>query len=163
MPNIYDPDFDELRDRDGFRARRARIGYALCSERLGISLWELPAGEAAYPYHVHLTEEEALIVLSGRPRLRTPSGWRQLEEGEVVSFPAGPDGAHQLHNTTDETVPFLAMSTNGDPDVVLYPDSGKVSAAERRPDGSGLKLYFREGDAVDYWNGETPPSVPGDQ
>ena len=159
MPNIYSPDFDEPRDRDGFRARRARIGYALRSKRLGISLWELPPGEAAYPYHLHLTEEEALIVLAGRPRLRTPSGWTQLEEGQAVSFPAGSEGAHQLHNATDEVVRFLALSTNGEPDVVLYPDSGKVSAAERQPDGSGMKLFFREADAVDYWDGEDPPPV----
>lgn len=161
MPNIHEPEFDELRDRDGFRARRARIGYALRSERLGISLWELPPGEAAYPYHLHLTEEEALIVLAGTPRLRTPSGWRRLTEGEVVSFPAGREGAHQVHNDTPDVVRFLAMSTNGEPDVVLYPDSGKVSAAERRADGSGLKFYFREADGVDYWEGETPPERDG--
>ncbi len=34
---------------------------------------------------------------------------------------------------------------------------GRVSAAERRPDGGGLKLMFRIGDAVDYWDGESPP------
>jgi uncharacterized cupin superfamily protein len=162
VPNIYQPDFDEIRDHDGYRARRARVGYALRSERLGFSLWEVPPGEAAYPYHLHLAEEEALIVLSGRPRLRTPAGWRQLEEGEVVSFPAGPDGAHQVLNDTDEVVRFLALSTNGEPDVVLYPDSGKICAAERRPDGSGIKLFFRQGDAVDYWDGEIPPDGVSD-
>jgi uncharacterized cupin superfamily protein len=46
-------------------------------------------GQAASPYHFHLAEEEALIVLSGRPRLRTEEGWRDLSEGEVVAFPVG--------------------------------------------------------------------------
>jgi uncharacterized cupin superfamily protein len=157
LPNVFRPDFDEARDHDGFRARRARLGYQLGTERLGASLWELPPGELAYPYHFHLTEEELLVVLSGRPSLRDPSGWRELEEGDVVSFPRGEPGAHQLANRTDAPVRFLAISTNGEPDVVLYPDSGKLCAAERRPDGSGLKHYFRLADEVDYWDGERAP------
>jgi hypothetical protein len=39
MGNIYEPDFDEPRDDDGFRARRARVGHQLGTERIGISLW----------------------------------------------------------------------------------------------------------------------------
>jgi uncharacterized cupin superfamily protein len=98
-----------------------------------------------------------VIVLSGRPSLRTPQGWRELESGEVVAFPRGEAGAHQLVNRTGEAVRFLAFSTNGDPDVVLYPDSGKIGAAERRPDGGGLREMFRLADAVDYWEAEQPP------
>jgi uncharacterized cupin superfamily protein len=48
--NVHDADFGEPRERDGFRARRGRIGYALGAERPGISLGKLPPGEAAYPY-----------------------------------------------------------------------------------------------------------------
>jgi uncharacterized cupin superfamily protein len=155
VANVFRPEFDEPRDHDGFRAKRARLGYRLGAERLGVSLWELPPGELAYPYHFHLAEEELLVVLAGRPSLRDPSGWRELEEGEVVSFPRGERGAHQLANRTEEPVRFLAVSTNGEPDVVLYPDSGKLGAAERNPDGSGLKHYFRIADAVDYWDGES--------
>jgi uncharacterized cupin superfamily protein len=158
LPNVRDPHYDEERDRDGFRARRARIGYQLGSERLGISQWELPPGQAAYPYHLHLAEEELLIVLEGTPALRTPAGWRELAEGEVVSFPRGEEGAHQVVNRTEATVVFLAISTNGEPDVVLYPDSNKVGASERRPQGGGLRTFFRLDDIVDYYDGEQPPT-----
>jgi uncharacterized cupin superfamily protein len=157
MPNINDPDFDELREHDGFLARRARISRQTGAERLGLSLWELPAGEAAYPYHFHYTEEELLLVLEGRPSLRTPDGWRVLEEGEVVSFLRGEQGAHQLLNRTGQTVRFLSFSTNGEPDVVNYPDSGKLGAFERLPDGGGLRLLFRLADEVDYYDGVEPP------
>src|SRR6185437_1369595 len=126
MPNLNDPDYDQIRDRDGFRARRARLGRQAGAQRLGLSLWELPAGQAAYPYHFHYGEEELLIVLSGAPTLRTPDVRRTLAPGEVVAFPRGEDGAHQVVNDTGETVRFLACSTNGDPDVVRYLDSGKV-------------------------------------
>ncbi len=158
MPNLDDPQFDEQRDRDGFRARRARIGHQLGTERLGISQWELPPGQAAYPYHLHLAEEELLIVLSGTPALRTPDGWRNLAEGEVVSFPRGEAGAHQIVNRTDATVRFVAISTHGDPDIVIYPDSNKLGAAERLPRGGGLRTFFRLDDVVDYYDGEQPPT-----
>ncbi len=158
MPNINDPVFDEPRELAGFRCRRARRGGQAGSERLGLSLWELPPGEAAYPYHWHLAEEELVVVLEGRPSLRTPEGWRELAEGEVVAFPRGEAGAHQIANRTEQMVRFLATSTNGEPDIVHYPDSGKIGAFERRPDGSGLRALFRLADTVDYYDGEQPPS-----
>jgi uncharacterized cupin superfamily protein len=161
VANLNDPVFDEPREQPGFRCRRARVSRQAGSERLGLSLWELPAGEAAYPYHHHLTEEELVVVLDGSPSLRTPAGWRELSQGEVVAFPRGEDGAHQLVNRTEQTVRFLAFSTNGDPDIVIYPDSGKLGAAERRPDGGGLKTMFRLADAVDYYDGERPPDADG--
>lgn len=159
MPNIYAPEFDEPREHPGFNARRARMGYQLATQRLGISVWELPAGQAAYPYHLHLAEEEAVVVLEGTPALRTPDGWRELERGEVVSFPAGEAGAHQLVNRTEEPVRLLAISTHGQPDIVLYPDSGKVGVAERLPTGGGLRQFFNADDRVGYWDGETPPAA----
>jgi uncharacterized cupin superfamily protein len=157
VPSINDPLYDELREQAGWRARRSRLSRQAGSERLGLSMWELPAGQAAYPYHHHLTEEELLVVLEGRPSLRTPAGWRVLEAGEVVSFLRGEDGAHQLVNRTEETVRFLAFSSHGEPDIVIYPDSGKLGANERRPDGGGLAVMFRSADATDYYDGEQPP------
>jgi uncharacterized cupin superfamily protein len=160
MPNIYDPVFDEPRESlDGFHAQRARLGHQLGTERLGLSLWEVGAGQAVYPYHFHLAEEEVLVVLDGRPLLRSPHGWRRLERGDVVRFPPGEDGAHQLVNDTDETLRFLAVSTHGRPDIVIYPDEGKIGPAERRPDGSGLRLFFRLDSAVPYDEGIRRPEV----
>lgn len=158
MANIEDPNFDEARERPGFLARRAHLGRQAGAERLGMSLWELPPGEAAYPFHYHLGEEELVVVLSGRPSLRSPAGWRELAQGEVVSFLRGEAGGHQLVNRTDELVRFLAVSTHGDPDLVIYPDSGKVGAFERRPDGGGLWKMLRLADTVDYYDGERPPA-----
>jgi uncharacterized cupin superfamily protein len=92
VPNINDPVFDEPREHPGFRCVRARLSRQAGSERLGLSLWEVPPGEAAYPYHHHLGEEELILVLEGSPSLRTPTGWRELQEGEVVAFERLPDG-----------------------------------------------------------------------
>jgi len=75
-----------------------------------------------------------------------------------VSFPPGPSGAHQVRCVGPDALRFLAVSTNGQPDIVLYPDSGKLGAFERRPDGSGIWELYRRSDAVDYWTGESPPA-----
>lgn len=157
MVNIEEPQFDEPREGEGFTCKRARVGRQAGAERLGLSLWEVPPGQAAYPYHAHLTEEELVVVLEGRPSLRTPQGWRDLEQGEVVSFPRGEEGAHQIVNRSEDAIRFLAFSTSGDPDVVLQFDSGKVGAFERRPDGGGLRVWFRREDAVGYFEGESAP------
>jgi uncharacterized cupin superfamily protein len=158
VANFNSPQFDEPREREGFHVRRARVGQQLRTERLGVSVWEIPPGQAAYPYHYHLGEEELVIVLEGNPSLRTPAGWQQLEQGEICSFLRGEQGAHQLINQTDSTVRLMALSTHGDPDIVLYPDSGKLGAAERLPTGGGLRRFFRLADDVDYYDGEHPPS-----
>jgi uncharacterized cupin superfamily protein len=159
-PNINRPSFEEGERPEGFRGRRARIGYELGAELIGASLFEVPPGEAAYPYHFHYSDEELLIVLSGSPTLRSLEGVRELEEGDVLRFPVGEDGAHQIINESDDTVRFLAISSSGRPDVVVYPDSDKIGVGERLPRGGGLRAFFRRGDRVGYWEGEErkPPS-----
>jgi uncharacterized cupin superfamily protein len=157
MPNIFDPDFDEPREHDGFNCRRARIGRQAGAEALGASVWDVPPGEAAYPYHYHYGEEELLFILSGRPSLRTPKGRRDLEPGDAVSFLVGEQGAHQLVNRTDEPVRFLVVSPNGPPEICIYPDSGKVGVYGRAPQDLDLRELFRRSDAVDYYDGEMPP------
>jgi uncharacterized cupin superfamily protein len=95
--------------------------------------------------------------MSGRPTLRTPGGEHELEPGEAVRFPLGEEGAHQLWNSTAQPVTFLAVSSHGRPDVVVYPDAGKAGVSGRLPRGGGLRAFFRRGDEVDYWDGEQPP------
>jgi uncharacterized cupin superfamily protein len=159
VANVYRPDFEEGERPEGFRARRARIGYELGAETIGASLWEVPPGQAAYPFHFHYSDEELVIVLRGRPTLRTPAGLRELEEGEAVRFPLGEEGAHQIINRGEDPAVFLAISSSGHPDVVLYPDSGKLGVGERLPRGGGLRAFFHLSDGVDYWDGEPPPEV----
>ena len=163
MANIHRPDIDEHGERDGFRWRGESVGMKAGSERLGASLYELPPGEATFPYHYHLANEELLIVLSGQPHLRGPDGWRQLDEGEVVAFPVGERGAHQLINRTDEEVRLLIISEMRSPEVPVYPDSGKVGVREHAPGSGreGLKFNFRADDGRDYWDGEPGPETGG--
>jgi uncharacterized cupin superfamily protein len=156
--SIAAPVFDEERSHPGFNCLRARLGRQVGSEKVGLSLWELPPGEAAYPYHFHLAEEEILVLLEGRPSLRTPEGWREMEPGEVVCFLVGEEGAHQLVNRSEEPVRFLAFS-NQQPDIIVRPDWNSVSVAERRPEGGGLAEHFSLDDSAGYFDfeGEEAP------
>ena len=159
MPNIFEPDFDEPREHPGFECRRARIGRQAGAQQLGASVWDVPPGEAAYPYHFHYVEEELLFVLSGRPSLRTPDGWRDLVPGEAVSFPVGEAGGHQLVNRTDETVRLLVVSPSGVPEICVDPDSGKIGVYDGQPEAGGLRELYRRSDAVDYYEGEEAPPL----
>jgi uncharacterized cupin superfamily protein len=157
--NVFEPKFDAGSERPGFSMRRARLGRQAGAERLGASLYELPPGQAPWPYHAHLGNEEMLVVVRGRPHLRTPEGWRQLAEGELVSFPVGEEGSHQLHNRTDEPVRILLISEMNAPDIAIYPDSAKFGLFGRPPGSpeGGMKLYLRRDGGAEYWHGEDPP------
>jgi uncharacterized cupin superfamily protein len=163
MANVFEPEFDDTEDREGFRSRQAQVGRQAGAKRLGASLYELPPGQATFPYHWHAGNEEMLIVLRGNVALRGPDGWSEVGEGEVVAFPRGERGAHQMANRSEETVRFLVVSEMRGPEVVVYPDSGKVGARELPPGTrprDGLRLNFRATEAVDYWEGEQPPDPP---
>jgi uncharacterized cupin superfamily protein len=161
MANLYEPDFDRESSRPGFSWKRAQLGRQAGGERLGASLYELPAGEAICPYHAHFANEEMLIVVAGRPSLRTGDGWRQLEPGEVVAFRRGRQDAHQVANRSEDPVRVLVVSEMNAPEVSLYPDSDKVLAGTRPPGGAhadeDIFETFKLADGTDYWDGETPP------
>ena len=161
MPNVFNPEWDEPGGATPapFTTRGASVGRQAGAERLGASLYELAPGQANCPFHYHYGNEEMLIVLAGRPTLRTLEGERELEPGEVVAFHIGPDGAHRLDNRTNETVRVLIVSTMRSPEVVVYPDSDKIGARSlvRMPkpgEPERLSRNFLAGDAVGYWEGE---------
>ena len=60
----------------------------LGAELLGGSLYELELGDRLWPYHTHHANEEWLIVVRGRPTLRTPEGEQELREGDRRPLPA---------------------------------------------------------------------------
>lgn len=138
----------------GYGARVKRLARG---RDLGASLYELPPGTTQAPYHFHHGMEELLVVLRGRPTLRAPDGERELQEGEAVHFPPGPEGAHQLSNRTVEPIRYLLVSNLPSPEVVEYPDSGKVAAMATTASQQGQPLWtmHRLADAVDYFDGET--------
>jgi uncharacterized cupin superfamily protein len=136
-------------DPDGYRSGMARIGPTLGAKLSGMSVYEVPPGQTICPYHYETGEEEWLLILAGRPTVRTPEGEQALGPWDCMFFPAGEEGAHKVTNRTDETVRVSMWSNRLEVATAVYPDAEKVGAW---PPGK----LFRLADAVDYYDGELP-------
>jgi uncharacterized cupin superfamily protein len=146
-PNVF---ADDAWDIDGpkMRIRSAFVAKKAGAEALGASVHELLPGSPGFNLHAHYGMEELFVVLSGRPTLRTGAGEEQLESGDVVSMLPGLRGLHTFTNPTDEPARVLAISNKVEPEVVLYPEIGKVGVATRSPfekpegDDQGIVAMF---------------------
>jgi uncharacterized cupin superfamily protein len=150
--NIGNPEFswDET-DPEGFRAGMARLGKLLGAQETGITVYELPPGQAVCPYHYEMGEEEWLLVLSGNPTLRTPAGEERLEAWDVACFPRGAEGAHGIRNETDQHARVLMFSNVVVPTATVYPDSDKVGIWTGDPEAD---VVVRRSSKVGYYDGE---------
>jgi uncharacterized cupin superfamily protein len=135
-------------NRGEFQQRRKALG----GKKLTCGLWELPPGKRSFPLHMHHVTEEALFVISGRAKVRTPESQTAIGPGDFVSFPPG-GPAHQLINDGDEPLVYIGMSATQGVDVVEYPDSNKVASAVGAPP-DGKRFLFRKDAQVDYFDGE---------
>ena len=66
-------------------------------------------------------------MLQGNPSVRDPDGTQELQPDDVVFFPRGPAGAHQVRNDSFETARVLMWSTVVHPTATVYPDSDKIA------------------------------------
>ena len=134
----------------GYAVGGTLVGKRVGLEELGVTLYVLPPDNANAPYNWHHNIEEALLVLSGEPTLRTPEGERRLLSGDLVPFPRGASGAHKVTNSSNDVARYLIFSTKPASDIVEYPDSQKVGFGSR---GQGSRIV-RDGESLDYWDGE---------
>jgi uncharacterized cupin superfamily protein len=112
---------------------------------LGGSLWEFQPGASQFVAHFQHGTEELLIVLRGRPTVRMHDGERELAEGDVLPFPRGPEGGHQIRNDGDSTARVLIVAAHADPDVAEYPETGKIAAIVQ-----GEHRFHRVADAIEH-------------
>jgi uncharacterized cupin superfamily protein len=143
--NLHGEEWDRTEDGEGWHSRDA-WGASTSAELLGGTMYELEPGNRLCPYHLHHANEEWLLVLRGEPALRTPQGEQALREGDVVCFPRGRQGAHQVINRTDTPIRVLMLSTMIAPEVVEQLDSGKIGA--RSANGEQI-LLTRPGPLLD--------------
>jgi len=136
--DVWDP---QEEDWSGGGTVSKRLPRAAELPGLGATLYELDPGGFVV-YHVPHAWEQLLVVLRGRPTLRTPDGERQLPEGEAVYFPLGADGAHGLKNETEEPVRILMASTISSPEVCEYPDLRQITAQARTGSLTGDRLWL---------------------
>jgi uncharacterized cupin superfamily protein len=140
----------EARARDGHRLLRRMAGQGAGAALTGFSVYELPPGEKAWSYHYELNREEWLIVVDGEVVVRTPSGDRTLRSGDVVCFPVGPEGAHQVRNDGAAPARFaMPSSWAGDGYAAIRPDSNTVLLV-----GPGFRRIVPLDEDLEYWDRE---------
>jgi uncharacterized cupin superfamily protein len=139
----YDP------EPAGYRCGYAKLHPEIGAQTLFGGLFELPPGQSTRPCHYE-SGEEWLLVLEGRPTVRHPGGEDELAPGDLVCFPAGPDGAHKITNRGDASVRVLLVSTRTSPAVAVYPDSDKIGVV---PDW-GDTIFVRRDANTGYYDGE---------
>jgi uncharacterized cupin superfamily protein len=153
--NVFDNEWQEGYPQiEGWQANWKRIKAGM----LAIGVYELRPGQTQAPYHFHHGNDEILVVLDGKPTLRTPAGDRDLGRGDAVPFPSGNEGAHQIYNRTAEPARYLIAARHVTPEVVEYPDSGKFAAMSYGESQRGVPLatWHRLDDGVDFLEGEEP-------
>jgi uncharacterized cupin superfamily protein len=112
---------------EGFRRASTRVGGTFGATRTGLSVYELPPGQAVSPYHYEDPDEEWLLVVSGTPTLRHPGGEEQLEPLDLVFFPSGPAGAHLVRNNSESTARVAMFSSKASAaGAVVYPDTDMI-------------------------------------
>ncbi|MGA8217598.1 MAG: cupin domain-containing protein [Solirubrobacterales bacterium] len=149
--NIANPELEHTDDPEGFKSAGVKLGPLIGAEHLGASLFELEPGQAICPYHYEYGDEEWVLVLRGTPTVRHPEGSEVLDTWDVVCFPRGPEGAHQVRNESEDLVRVLMFSSVVYPTVTVYPDSDKIGVY---PGNDEDKLMVRRSSGVDYFDGE---------
>lgn len=134
---------------EGYEYTRRRVVPRGAAEDTLVSVYEVPASKAAYPYHYHLKDEETFFILRGEGTLKTPKGEKTVRAGDFLFFPAGSGGAHKLTNTGSETLVYIDFDSIHDLDVCVYPDSGKIGVWGKDVN----RVYPMDAD-VDYYHGE---------
>ncbi len=148
---------EEWQQGEYYGGSDASFGAMIGLTQLGMSYNIVPPGRSGCPFHNHHVEDEAFIILSGQGDYRFGGRRFSVKAGDVLGAPAGgPETAHQLINTGDAPLVFVAISTMAKTEICEYPDSGKFMAKTRVGNEMVKRISFvgRQDSAVDYWNGE---------
>ena len=156
--NIENLEYLEFGKGNTFHAARADVSSQIGAEKLGYAVIRLQPGKRAWPYHAHYVIEEFFYVIQGEGTLRHADEEFPIRAGDFICSPADPEQPHQIINTSDSELVYIALSTQDHTDIFLYPDSGKYGAYHgktRKPrDPDAFLVFARREDAVDYWDGE---------
>jgi uncharacterized cupin superfamily protein len=137
-----------------YQAHTASLSTDTAAQKLAARVITLAPGKMSCPYHLHHAQEEMFVVLEGSGTLRVAGEKLPIRAGDTIFTPPGPEYPHHIINTSDAPLRYLAISTNEQPEICEYPDSGKYLAESVRPQGGGFEVIQRAGAPLDYWDGE---------
>ena len=157
--NIEDGSFLKRSHGEQFECQIAPLGAEVGSRKIGFNVTVVPPGKRAFPYHAHRGNEELFFILEGEGSIRIAEEVHRIRTGDFISLPPGRDSAHQIINDSKAPLRYLAVSTMEIPELVEYPDSGKLGVMAGSPGGrpaseETIRHFTRLKDGVDYWDGE---------
>src|SRR5215470_3162387 len=142
--NLDEVEFTDIEDNGYYTSKRAQFSASIGARKLGYNLTELPPGKAQCPFHSHRAEEEMFLILEGEGELRFGDQRHPIRKHDVIACPTGgPEVAHQIINTGNTTMRYLALSNLTELDACEYPDSQKVSVVTGQRGRIGLSKIFR--------------------
>ncbi len=156
--NVINLDEAESSERlmgERFGGAVKKLGVESGAAMIGCNYFEIAPGRALCPHHWHAANEEAIFIIEGEGTMRLGEESFPVRAGDYVTFPTGPQSAHQLNNTSDAVIRYLCFSTKLNTEVVGYPDSNKT-AAIAGPDNSErwVAKWFPSDADVGYFEGE---------
>lgn len=161
IKNVDEVTFEPWGRGRTFSAKLGRLSREIGAKMLGYNVTVLPPGKRAFPAHNHRANEEMFFILDGHGEIRVGRETYPVRKGDVIACsPGGPETAHTIINTSQAELRYLAVSTMVSPELVEYPDSGKIAGYHWLPpaaDGTPQRIrIMRKGESHpdEYWEGE---------
>jgi len=155
--NVADIPTRTIHDGRRFAVALGDIDGALGTTQIGATLHVVPAGKTAWPFHLHHGNDEIFYVVAGAGEYRVGDRRLPIKAGDLIGAPAGGE-AHQIINSSDAVLRYIAFANHGRADVIEYPDSGKMAVViAHGNDREPMSVFDQTGRlarVTDYWDGE---------
>lgn len=152
MPTTFNPSSVKFKSKEApipeFSWKTSpRLAKIVGADHFEFDIRCLEPGHFSFPYHFHRNAEELFVIQFGKAMLRSPDGFKEVNQNDVIFFEKGPSGAHQLYNHGDTTCIYVDLRTTVGIDVCEYPDSNKINILPY------LEVYDAK-TTVNYYQGE---------
>jgi uncharacterized cupin superfamily protein len=154
--NIFNADWKASSHGEKFQHDHISLTDLRDGHELGCGAFRVNPGKRAFPKHAHLANDEALFIVSGTGALTVGEETVRVAAGDFILLPSGVEHAHILLNDSDADIVYLCVSTMNAPEVVHYPDSGKLGVMEsaRQWGGENSVSGFYKFQKAGYYDGE---------
>jgi len=153
--NIADITDYQQNDDGAFKEQCAPISDHIGARKLGYNVVILQPGFKASPFHNHHINEEMFLVLEGSGTLRFGTETFAIGKDDIIACPpGGRELAHQIINSSDKPLKYLALSTNEPYEICEYPDSNKTLSMVGHHSKPVFSQISRVEDSVDYFDRE---------
>ncbi len=154
--NVADLPLKQVRKGARFEVGLGDIDGTIGTTQIGATLHVVPAGKTAWPYHRHHGNDELFFILAGTGEYRVGAGRLPIRPGDCIGAPAGGE-AHQIINSGDAELRYIAFANHGRADVIEYPDSGRIAVdIAHGNDRDPIQFFSAAGRLapLGYWDGE---------